>query len=89
MLGLGNTLSGGIVPAAVAIFDEKAINGMDAGWKYLTSTSNLPDVFTGASQQTWTLVMRFYHNSSGNKGFFHFVFAGGESIYMQNFGQTL
>lgn len=92
MLGLGNTLSGGIVPAAAAgagFSDNKAINGMDSGSKYLHSTSNLTDVFTGASQQVWTLVMRFYHNSTGNKGFFHFTFASGESIYMQNFGQTL
>ena len=92
MLGLGNTLSGGIVPAAaVAGFaDAKCIDGMDSTSKYLVSTSDMPTLFTSASQQDWTIVMRLYHNATGNKGLFDFDFSGsGIYIFAQNFGQTL
>jgi hypothetical protein len=88
-----NMTSGDIVsdvPVAASFTDNKCIDGMDSLSKYLSSTSNLPSIFTGASQQSWTIVWRFYHNATGNKGIFHWTFSGSSIyIYLQNFGETL
>ena len=91
MLGLGNTLSGGIVPAAAAasFTDTKAITGITSSSTYLGSTSNMPQVFHHASeQQNWTFVHTFDYDKDETHYTFGMSFSGGKYFSMNYFGQN-
>jgi len=90
MLGLGNTLSGGIVPAAVSSFsDTKAITGITSTSTYLSSTTNLPQVFHHATaQQEWTFVHRFEYDKDETHYTFGMGFSSGKYFSFGYWGQN-
>ena len=92
MLGLGNTLSGGIVPAAAAVAsftDTKAITGITSSSTYLSSTSNMPQVFHHATaDQTWTIVHTFDYDKDATHYTFGMGFASGKYYSHGYWGQN-
>ena len=89
MLGLGNTLSGGIVPAAagLAFSDEKAITGITGTGTYMQSTSNLPAVFHHAdTSQNWTIVHTFEYDPDETHRAFNMYF-GSKYLSLNYHGQ--
>jgi len=92
MLGLGNTLSGGIVPvaaAALSFSDNKAITGITSSSTYLGSTTNMPQVFHHATaDQTWTIVHTFDYDKDETHYTMGMGFASGKYFSFGYWGQN-